>query len=251
MLKNNTFSVLTKSGFQKFDGIKETVRTDNIKFTFNSETIIVTPEHRFYVGKCKAGQIYRKAKNIKIKQKISSKTVLLKEVNVDCTNKFYDLINVKNGNNYITSSITSHNCAFIRPSIFSEFIDAFLPSQAALSWKKNIILSTPKGQNHFFDIVKGASLKYAEDGSGIKEKGTTGYSLFKVDWGDVPRYDKNGDLIEPEVFKESIIKKHGLIYWNQNFACVSGSSYINIFDKQLNIYKRMTIAELEREINRK
>lgn len=116
--------------------------------------------------------------------------------------------------------------AFIRPSIFNEFIDAFLPSQAALSWKKNIILSTPKGQNHFFDIVKGASLKYAEEGSGIKEKGTSGYVLFKVDWRDVPRYDKEGNLYKPEEFKKSIVDKHGLIYWNQNFACeFLGSSH--------------------------
>lgn len=135
--------------------------------------------------------------------------------------------------------------AFIRPSIFSEFIDAFLPSQAALSWKKNIILSTPKGQNHFFDIVKGASFKYAEDGSGIKEKGSSGYSLFKVDWRDVPRYDRNGELIEPEIFKDSMIKKHGLLYWNQNFACeFLGSSHTLVDAKSLESFVSKEPLEL-------
>ncbi len=134
--------------------------------------------------------------------------------------------------------------AFIRPSIFNEFIDAFLPSQAALSWKKNIILSTPKGQNHFFDIVKGASPKYAEEGSGIKEKGTSGYVLFKVDWRDVPRYDKEGNLYKPEDFKKSIVDKHGLIYWNQNFECVFlGSSHTLINANKLAEFN--TIEPLE------
>ena len=139
--------------------------------------------------------------------------------------------------------------AFIRPSIFNEFIDAFLPSQAALSWKKNIVLSTPKGQNHFYDIVKGASPDYATDGSGVKKKGISGYVLFKVDWRDVPRYDKNGNLYEPEVFKKTIIDKHGLLYWNQNFACVSGKTYINIFDRYTNEYRRVTVEELTELLN--
>lgn len=139
--------------------------------------------------------------------------------------------------------------AFIRPSVFEEFIDSFLPSQAALAWKKNIILSTPKGMNHFYEIVKGASPKYDEAGSGIKERGTSGYTLFKVDWRDVPRYDKNGDIIKPEEFMNSIIKKHGMLYWKQNFECVDGKSFINIYDKYTNEYKRIKIAELEKLLN--
>ena len=235
MIKNLNFSVLTKTGFQKFDGIKESIRINNIKFTFKDfSTIIVTPEHRFFVGKNKSGQIYRKAKNINIGNKILNKIVIKKENDVVCSNKFYDLINVANGNNYITSGFTSHNCAFIRPSVFEEFIDAFLPSQAALAWKKNIILSTPKGMNHFYEIVKGASPKHEEPGSGIKEKGTTGYSLFKVDWRDVPRYDKNGNIIKPEDFMNSIIKKHGVLYWKQNFECsFLGSSHTLISSEKL------------------
>lgn len=134
--------------------------------------------------------------------------------------------------------------AFIRPSVFEEFIDAFLPSQAALAWKKNIILSTPKGMNHFYEIVKGASPKYEEPGSGIKEKGTSGYVLFKVDWRDVPRYDKNGNIIKPEDFMNSIIKKHGMLYWKQNFECIAGDSKITILDTKNKIIRKIDIAKL-------
>lgn len=111
-------------------------------------------------------------------------------------------------------------CAFIRPSKWEEFIDAFLPSQSALSWKKNIILSTPKGTNHFYDLVKGASPDYNEKTSGLKEPGEAhnGYKLFKVHWEDVPRYKPNGERMKNEDFMKKTVDKHGILYWNQNFG---------------------------------
>lgn len=141
-------------------------------------------------------------------------------------------------------------CAFVRPSIWQEFIDAFLPSQAALSWKKNIILSTPKGMNHFYSLVKGASAAFDEDGSGVKEKGTNGYTLFKVDWRDVPRYNSNGDKINPEEFKDSIMKKHGVLYWKQNFECISGDSVVTILDKSTNLIRDIEIQNLEQIVTK-
>lgn len=137
--------------------------------------------------------------------------------------------------------------AFIRPSVWEEFIDAFLPSQAALAWKKNIILSTPKGMNHFFELVKGASPKYGTDGSGIKEPGekSNGYKLFKVDWRDVPRYDSKGELMKPDDFMNSIIKKHGIQYWRQNFECAFiGSSHTLISAEKLKMMEPGEIEEI-------
>lgn len=248
--KKENLLIKTQSGYKDFDGIRRTENTGLVIKTEKSE-IRCTEDHRILVGKCNSGKIYRKAKNLNACNKINKDIVI--NIEIDKNKKYYyDPINVRDGNNYISDNITHHNCAvidetaFIRPSIFSEFIDAFLPSQAALSWKKNIILSTPKGQNHFFDIVKGASLKYAEDGSGIKEKGSTGYSLFKVDWRDVPRYDKDGNQIKPEIFKGNIIKKHGLIYWNQNFACVSGDTIITLYDKVLEEIKKIKMHEADK-----
>lgn len=246
------YSILTSGGFKDFEGVKETLRDDNIRFTFNDKsTIIVTPEHRFFVGKSKGRNIFRRANKISIGHKVSGKKVICKEYDVVSSGKFYDLINVEGGNHYITSGVTSHNCAFIRPNIWEEFIDSFLPSQAALSWKKNIILSTPKGMNHFYDLVKGASPHYESEGSGIKEPGerSNGYKLFKVDWKDVPRFNAKGQRMKPEDFMNGIIAKHGMQYWRQNFECVSGSTIINIFDKETNEFKDIRIDELERLLN--
>ena len=245
MNKNNyKYSVLTSNGFVGFEGIKETIRKNNIKFYFNDTTnITVTDEHRFFVGKSNA-KIFRKANKLKIGNKIDKKTIINIEYDVECSNKFYDLINVENGNHYKTSGVTSHNCAFIRPSVWEEFIDAFLPSQASLSWKKNIILSTPKGMNHFYNLVKGASPKYNTDGSGVKEKGNNGYSLFKVDWRDVPRYDHLGNRLSNENFMNNIIKKHGILYFKQNFSCdFLGSSHTLISSEKLANMTQLPIQE--------
>lgn len=254
MIKSNSrYLIKTQDGYKDFDGVRRTENTGLIIKTLYTE-VRCTKDHRILVGKSNSGKIYRKAQKLNIGNRI--KKDVITNIEIDETKKYYyDPINVKDGNNYISGGITHHNCAimdetaFIRPSIFNEFIDAFLPSQAALSWKKNIVLSTPKGQNHFFDIVKGASPDYAKDGSGVKKKGTSGYVLFKVDWRDVPRYDKDGNLYEPEVFKKNIVDKHGILYWNQNFACISGKTYINIFDRYTNEYRRVTVEGLTELLN--
>lgn len=46
--------------------------------------------------------------------------------------------------------------AWIKTSVIEPTLDALLPSQAALSYKKNIFLSTPHGLNHFSTCVNGA-----------------------------------------------------------------------------------------------
>lgn len=166
---------------------------------------------------------------------------------IECENDMRVLTDVPSQDSFRGFSIhvaVIDETAFIRPSVWEEFIDAFLPSQAALSWKKNIILSTPKGMNHFYNLVKGASPKFDTDGSGIKEKGTNGYTLFKVDWRDVPRYNHLGERIKPEDFMNQIIKKHGVLYWKQNFECsFLGSSHTLISSEKLAAMQQKEILE--------
>lgn len=50
-------------------------------------------------------------------------------------------------------------CAFIKPSAYEDFADSFFPSQSAMAWKKNIVVSTANGLNHFYNIVHGAQVK--------------------------------------------------------------------------------------------
>lgn len=96
--------------------------------------------------------------------------------------------------------------AFIRPSVWEAFSDSIFPAQSGLSWKKNISISTANGMNFFYNLVKAA------------REGTSGTKIFEVDWEDVPRYDTDGSIMEPEKFKDKIVKKHGLVYFEQNYG---------------------------------
>lgn len=122
-------------------------------------------------------------------------------------------------------------CAFIRSNVWKEMEDSVFPSQSALGWKKNIIISTPNGVNHFKKIVDGAKNK------------TNGFKYHFVNWRDVPRYDSKGNLLTPEQFKEKTIKKHGEKFFLQNYACVEYNSKINIFDTLNNKELEISIGD--------
>lgn len=104
--------------------------------------------------------------------------------------------------------------AFIKTSVWEEFADSIFPSQSALAWKKNIIISTAKGLNHFYDIVQRAKLEDMQPNSKT--------AFIEVHWNEVPRYDSKGNLMEPEEFKRQIIKRYGRVYFEQNY----GNSFV-------------------------
>ncbi len=97
-------------------------------------------------------------------------------------------------------------CAFIKSTKWDEFSDSIFPSQSGLAWKKNIIISTAGGMNHFYQLIKGARNK------------TNGYINYEVDWEDVPRYNADGTKKTPEEFKNEVVAKYGIIYFNQNYG---------------------------------
>jgi len=124
-------------------------------------------------------------------------------------------------------------CAFIRPSVWGEFSDSIFPSQSGLAWKKNIILSTAKGMNHFYDMVDGARKK------------TNGMNIYEVDWRDVPRYKPDGTVMSNEEFYNKIVNKYGIIYFNQNYANeFVGSSHTLISAERLKEMRSMIPEEI-------
>lgn len=207
---NNRYQVLTSNGFQEFEGIKRSKHNSSVKIVFEDSTdIIVTEGHKFFNK-----DNYILANELKIGCFLSGKKIV-DIIYIEHSQKyFYDLLEVSNGHHYTTSGVESSNCAFIRPSVWDAFSDSIFPAQSGLSWKKNISISTANGMNFFYSLVKGA------------RDGTNGTKIFEVDWEDVPRYDTDGTIMEPEKFKDKIVKKHGLIYWNQNYGNLfTGSSH--------------------------
>ncbi len=177
---------------------------------------------------------------------------------------------------FVISILVCDEAGFVRSNRWEEFIDSIMPSQSGLAWKKNIIISTMNGMNHWYQITKSAENKkniiaepddvielkngnkcYLKDfynkeyktiitdkeaitnelliDNIIKEEdsynvvlkiGTNGFILYDLDWKRVPRYNAKGILLEPEVFKEITVAKHGIIYFNQNYANAAiGSSH--------------------------
>lgn len=220
------YSVLTKNGFKKFDGIKKSKHNSSLKFYFTDGSDIQSSlNHLFNTS----GEIFTEANKLKVGDSIGDKKIRKIE-KINQTVEMFDLLNVEDGHHYITSGVTSHNCAFIRQSVWEEFSDSIFPSQSGLSWKKNIILSTANGMNHFYQMVKSA------------RTGDNGMNIFEVDWKDVPRYSADGTLMSPEEFQNKIIRKHGIVYFNQNYANeFLGSSHTLISSDKL---KEMTPAEV-------
>lgn len=133
---------------------------------------------------------------------------------------------------YTIAILVVDECAFIKSTVWDEFADSIFPSQSGLAWKKNIILSTANGMNHFYQMVKGARDK------------SNGMNIFEVNWKDVPRYNPDGSQMKPEEFMDKIVKKHGIIYFNQNYANeFLGSSYTLISAAKLG---EMAPAEIQR-----
>lgn len=223
------YSVLTKNGFKKFDGIKKTSHSCTLKFTFSNKTTIeCSVNHLFNIK----DDVFVEANTLKVGDVISGKKIVNIET-LQLETELYDLLNVQDGHHYITSGVTSHNCAFIRSTVWEEFADSIFPSQSGLAWKKNIILSTANGMNHFYQMVKAAR----EDANGM--------NLFEVDWKDVPRFNPDGSQMEPAEFMNKIVKKHGLIYFNQNYANeFMGSSHTLISAAKLSQMKEGEIQEV-------
>lgn len=153
---------------------------------------------------------------------------------------------------YTLNFLVVDETAFIRPSVFSEFMDSVMPAQSSLAWKKNLFISTANGMNHFYELVQGAKrrktfkglskeekeeiikknpvleTKQNEDGSFdvVVDKPSNGMLYYDVSWRDVPRFNSKGEQITCDEFREQVVDKYGLVYFNQNYGNeFIGSSY--------------------------
>ena len=142
--------------------------------------------------------------------------------------------------------------AYVAATKWESFVDSVLPSQSSLAWKKTIFISTPNGLNHFYSMVKDSKKRKVIENvqeseiEEIKKKETVldvvknkygtfdvqidkpsnDMELITVDWRKVPRYDRKGNLIDPEAFKQQVIDRDGLQFFLQAYACeFLGSSH--------------------------
>lgn len=129
-------------------------------------------------------------------------------------------------------------CAFIPTDSWMEFSDSVFPSQSGLAWKKNIMISTANGKNHFYEMVRDA------------RDGKNGMTLFEVDWKQPPRFKKDGTLWDNEEFKKSIIQKNGLVHFNQNYANDFVGSSMTLIDTEVmqDLKPKQALYTLDRKL---
>ena len=111
---------------------------------------------------------------------------------------------------YTINLMVIDECAWIKSKTFFELQDSAIAAQSSLSFKKLILISTPNGKNHFYDI-------WSKAGPDL-ETSENGYVRYETQWDRVPRYDSENELINPNDFKKSIIKSYGERYFAQNFG---------------------------------
>ena len=90
--------------------------------------------------------------------------------------------------------------AFVDSEIAAEFYQSSYPTITSGKESKLVVISTPNGMNHFYDMWNKAVL------------GKSDFDHVEIKWNDVPGRD--------EAFKASIINNTSLESWLQEFECI-------------------------------
>ncbi len=186
----NDWEVLTPDGWSSFDSIQQSTHKKSIILYFSDNSIInCTKNHKIKVTE----KIFKLANKLNIGDKIFNNLTIIDKKTIQKNDNFYDLINVKKNNQYITNNIISHNCAHIDDFKAHEFFASILPVISSSKNTKIFMVSTPNGtNNHFYHTYSKAINK------------ENSYIAHKIHWKDIPGRDSawrktalddvNGDL---------------------------------------------------------
>ena len=97
--------------------------------------------------------------------------------------------------------------AFVPPNIADDFMQSVYPTISSGKTSKIILLSTPNGINHYYDIWKNAI------------RGENNFKPVRVKWDEIPGKT-------PE-WKKEIISDIGLVKWRREYECVQKTTNIN------------------------
>lgn len=165
------WEVMTSNGWQDFKGIRKT-RKDSLRISFTDGTDIeCSRRHKFYEG---GKFVY--AFSVIPGDTLSGKRVAA----VDWAGEqdLYDLLEVDNGHHYTASGIEVSNCAFIAKNKWDDFFKSTFPTISSGQTTKLLIVSTPAGKNHFYDMWCKA------------QNGESEMHPVEVNWWDVPGRDE-------------------------------------------------------------
>ena len=113
--------------------------------------------------------------------------------------------------------------AHLDQNVAEDFMMSVFPTQASRKDARLILISTPKGMNHFYDIWMKAI------------NGQNSFIPCKVQWNEIEGRD--------DAWREQMIRDNGQVFFNQEYACVCGEETVDV---QLSdgTVKRMSMREL-------
>ena len=109
--------------------------------------------------------------------------------------------------------------------VAEEFIASTYPVISSYKGNKIIMISTPKGLNHFYEF-------WAKS---VRQEKQNNFFPIRVGWWEVPGRD--------DEWKEEIIADIGPIRFAQEFQCLKHQTIVNIRDTETKIEKKIKIGE--------
>lgn len=208
------YEVMTSNGWKPFHGIRKT-RKDSLRICFqDGSSIECSRMHKFYEG---GKFIY--AFNIIPGDVISEKQVV--DIQWAGEQDLYDLLEVDDGHHYTASGVEVSNCAFVPKNKWDDFFKSTFPTISSGSTTKLIIVSTPAGKNHFYQMWVRA------------QNGESNMHPVEVNWWDVPGRD--------EKWHQEMLKTMN----EEQFEVEYGNS----FDVETNaLVSKSTIRKMEIEV---
>lgn len=222
--KNKKYEVLTDSGFQDFSGIMKKGKKETFEIELISgKKIEATKDHYFYEEKQKI-----QLQNLKIGDSIDvegGKKEKIKNIKSTGQNNVMDLVEVDNGNKFISNGVVTKNCdelAFVKKHIQTSFWASIFPTIS--TGGEIIISSTPNGDSDLF-----SELWFSAN----SKKGTD-FNPIYVPWDAPPGRD--------EKFKQDTIGTFGQARWDQEYECKFITLEKSLFDLD-QINERIEIIE--------
>ncbi len=218
IVQNNRYEILTPSGFKEFDGLYESENKKILKIETDDGEIELTEDHEIFydLNSKKPSKKFKIGDEIVNKNCKKSKITKIKKVNKK--QKVYDLLNVRDEHRFYCNNLLVSNCLFLDEYSFvpencaEEFMTSVYPTISNSENAKIIMVSTPNGMNHFYNIWSDAI------------RGKNQYFPIKINWFDHPKRDEN--------FKKRVINDIGITKFSQEYNCIFYNSLISIRDKE-------------------
>lgn len=211
--------IKTAAGWKSFDGVKVTEQQDTLSVTHINGSIECTKDHLIMTRhgwkearECLGEDIC-----------VGDSFYLCSSITEARAQDVYDVLNVKDVNSFYANGILVHNCIFldefahVDTNLAEEFFASTYPTISSGKTTQVIIVSTPKGMNHFYKMWVNA------------EEKRNSYVALEVHWTEVPNYDEKwkAETIA-NIGEESFDQEYECSFLGSNHTLITSSKLRNI-----------------------